>query len=178
MLPDSNLSDAARIDNEEWRAVVGFDLLYEVSSLGRVRRITGGKGARAGHILAGSKPAGHYHKVSLYSGSGVASKRYVFVHDLVAAAFLGQRPDGMWINHIDGDKHNNRPSNLEYVQPSGNSCHAYRTGLSRQKLTAEAVREIRRRLEAGETTATVASDTSLSMVTIQNIKARRTWAEV
>jgi len=78
------------------------------------------------------------------------------VHRVVAAAFLGPRPDGHVINHKNGDKADNRAENLEYLTPSDNAIHAYRTGLQqrgekhgRAKLTDENVAEIRERYTGG-----------------------------
>ena len=51
------------------------------------------------------------------------------VHKLVAAAFIGPRPEGLEINHIDGDHQNNAASNLEYCTQSENMKHAVRLGL-------------------------------------------------
>jgi hypothetical protein len=59
----------------------------------------------------------------------------VAVHKLVALAFLGPRPKGMEINHINGDKTDNRLVNIEYTTRSGNQLHAWNIGL--QKHTSE-----------------------------------------
>lgn len=53
-------------------------------------------------------------------------KRHVSVHSLVARTFLGPRPAGAHIHHIDGDKRNNAPSNLEYVTPTENQLREHR----------------------------------------------------
>ena len=75
------------------------------------------------------------------------------VHCFVAWAYLGPVPDGMEINHINGVKTDNSPSNLEYVTHSQNIKHAFDTGLATPargelngmaKLTDEEVAEIRR----------------------------------
>ena len=50
----------------------------------------------------------------------------VFIHRLVAAAFLGERPEGMQVNHKNGNKQDNRLENLEYVTASDNALHARR----------------------------------------------------
>jgi len=74
------------------------------------------------------------------------------VHLLVAAAFHGEKPEGMEVNHKDGVKANNRPENLEYVTRAENVLHCHRIGLGnpamggrhpRSKVTAEQVREMR-----------------------------------
>lgn len=52
------------------------------------------------------------------------------VHRAVYEAFVGKIPEGLQINHLDGDKLNNHISNLELCTPQENVIHAYATGLS------------------------------------------------
>ena len=52
------------------------------------------------------------------------------VASLVAEAFIGPRPHGLEVNHIDGDHQNDAATNLEYLTRRGNMQHAYRLGLS------------------------------------------------
>jgi len=53
----------------------------------------------------------------------------LYVHRLVAMAYLGTPKEGLEVNHKDGDKHNNKPENLEWVTKSENMLHAARNGL-------------------------------------------------
>jgi len=83
----------------------------------------------------------------------------VRLHRAVATAFV-PNPDNLpEVNHIDGDKLNNRASNLEWATHKQNMEHAYRTGLARNgfgedalrsKLTQEQVNEIRRTYIRGD----------------------------
>lgn len=134
---------------EEWRPVVGFPA-YEVSNLGRLRRVVGSATSSAGpRAERGTK--GGYINACLSDGSGRKYQRGV--HALVCEAFIGPRQKGIHVNHIDGNKKNNRLTNLEYVTPAENNRHANRTGLNpvecednpAAKLTNEQVIELRRR---------------------------------
>lgn len=102
---------------ETWKTCLGG--VYEASSLGRVRR------AVRCNVLSQSRVSG-YPRVSVCLG-GIELSR--MVHALVAEAFLGPRPPGAYVNHIDGVKTNNTPINLEYCTPRENSEHAARMGL-------------------------------------------------
>jgi hypothetical protein len=53
---------------------------------------------------------------------------------LVAESFIGPKPEGLQVNHIDGIKSNNHYSNLEYVTPLENTRHAWEHGLSKKQL--------------------------------------------
>jgi hypothetical protein len=114
---------------EEWRDVVTH-ADYEVSNLGRVRRKASSHRRRAGKpspdFLATNLTQFGYLRVSLGQGG---KRRAFHVHRLVADAFLGPRPPGTEVNHIDGNRQNPRLANLEYVTPSENIRHSFRIGI-------------------------------------------------
>lgn len=111
---------------EIWKDVVGYEGLYSVSNLGRIRRESSGKGAKRYRIF-GIKRYGKYTQVQLYKNK-IRSTPYV--HRLVLESFVGKMPEGNQGNHIDGNKDNNCLSNLEYVTPSENIKHSFRIGLN------------------------------------------------
>ena len=117
---------------ETWKDISGFKGLYEVSSLGRVRR--------EGRVLKPQNVSGGYLKVELWQIGECCS---ALVHRLVAESFLGPRPTGHEVDHIDGNKRNNAFSNLEYVTRSENMQRAYALGL--RSATISAARAARRK---------------------------------
>lgn len=108
-----------------------------------------------------------YYVVTL----GSRPRKQYKVHRIVAASFIGSCPVGLVVNHIDGVKRNNCPSNLEYVTLGENNSHASRIGLSRQnegelnhrsKLTDEQVRELVSALQHGELQSSIANRFGIS----------------
>lgn len=155
---------------------------YEVSDLGRVRRVTRGRGARQGAVLKAWKTL-EYPTVQLYSGTGKAARFYI--HDLVAAAFLGKKPNGYQVNHKDGNKSRSELQNIEYVTRSENALHALATGLKvslrgemagRSKLTERDVIRIRQRVADGEIQKDIATEFSVSRSRISLICSGRSWS--
>lgn len=88
---------------EEWRAIDRLEGKYEVSSLGRVR-VT-----KTGQIKSLGENRRH-RRVTVYLRGRMA----IWVHQLVAEAFIGPRPPGTEVCHRNGDGLDNRPSNLRY----------------------------------------------------------------
>lgn len=105
--------------------IPGWDS-YSVDCQGLVWRDKPGRGARVNEPKRPGSDSWGYKKVTLCQG---AKKQSFLVHRLVALCFLGPVPDGMEVNHIDGNKANNAADNLEYVTPSENRLHAIRLGL-------------------------------------------------
>ena len=108
---------------EEWKPVNGYEGVYEISNLGRLKRVGKAPGARVGHILATVLDGHGYAKNVLYR-DGIGHP--FSIHALVAAAFIGPRPEGYDINHLDGNPLNNVVTNLEYATRSDNNIHSYR----------------------------------------------------
>lgn len=159
----------------EWRWIEGCEGRYAVSSNGEIRSHT----RAVPKILAGgSSQAGYRHALLQIDGRQIT----VMHHTVIAAAFLGPRPAGMQINHIDGDKKNNAASNLEYITPKANQQHSSRLGLiargSRNgwaKLTEDDVAKIRARHKAGATGAAIARELGLCKSTTCRIINGSAW---
>lgn len=112
---------------EIWLPVVGYEGFYEVSSLGRVMSLPRqtAKGFYGGCILKGNKaPSGHV--AVMLSKRGNIRRR--MVHQLVAEAFIGPRPEGMETRHLNDVADDNRAENLAYGTSHDNKMDMVRNG--------------------------------------------------
>lgn len=140
---------------ETWKAVVGYEGLYEVSDLGRVRsldRESIGKGGSIrnlkGKILnPGKSKAGRPGTILYKDGE----KKFHSVYVLVALAFIGPRPKGYHVCHNNDDCTDNRLANIRYDTVSQNSLDMYRNGNKNGngKLSIQEVVEIRNLYKTG-----------------------------
>lgn len=174
-------------DAETWRAALGYEGFYEVSSLGRVRSIdrlvrrnnrgnTGCIHNQPGKVLSQTFNQAGYPRVHL-SKEGV--KRKVGVHFLVCEAFHGPRPAGMEVAHNDSNPRNPRANNLRWDTPKGNSGDRVANGTSpvgekhpRARLTDEAVIEIR---ASSERAKVLAARYGIKPGTVYQIRYKQTW---
>lgn len=121
--------------SEQWKSVVGYEGIYEVSSYGNVRSVDrkiqhkdGKVTTQKGKLLKQSIHRKGYPIVYLSKGS---KKRTVKIHRLVAEAFIPKQSGRDMVNHKDENKCNNHVNNLEWCDASYNVN--YGTGLDRMR---------------------------------------------
>ena len=121
---------------EHWKPIIGFEGLYEISNLGRVKSLSRYVKSKANskmkipeRILKTGKNKCGYALVVLMKNNKRHNK---LVHRLVAEAFINNPENYAVVNHIDGNKQNNNVSNLEWCSTSYNVKHAYLTGLNKK----------------------------------------------
>ena len=94
------------LDYNEYRKIPSLEFLYEVNCVGKVRNV------KSKRVLAYNRAFNGY----LLVGPTVKGKKLSkTVHSLVAECWIGPRPKGYQIDHIDRNKNNNRFDNLRYV---------------------------------------------------------------
>lgn len=125
---------------EVWREVLGYEDSYEVSNYGRVKSLS-----RKMEVYRDGETHVRYYKERLMSLSTRARYPNVnlsrdgrienfSIHRLVAQAFIPNPKNKPYVNHIDGDTHNNHVSNLEWVTQSENINHAIKIGNKEAKV--------------------------------------------
>lgn len=112
---------------EIWKDITNFEGIYQVSNLGRVRsldRIAVGKKQKhklKGRILKTYENSIYYNVFLRKDGKSYEKN----VHRLVAETFIKNENNYSDVNHKDGNKHNNKVSNLEWCDRSFNITHSY-----------------------------------------------------
>lgn len=129
--------DNNNTDKEIWKGIKGYEGCYQISNKGRVKSI--------GRVVSSLKCkrktvptrilCQNINKVNGYASVQLSSKgmkKRVTIHRLVAFAFI-EYTEGKEVNHINGNKLDNRLENLEFVTKSENINHAHKTGLINMK---------------------------------------------
>lgn len=107
--------------NEEWKQDIYTNGKYSVSSFGRV------KNANSGRIMKATISKKGYVRLSVMLPCG--GRITAQVHRMVALAFIPNPLNLPQVNHIDGNKQNNKIDNLEWISNLENMRHAWKTGL-------------------------------------------------
>lgn len=121
------------MEQEIWKDVEGYEGLYQISNLGRIKNYekirsigkTKNKKIYPEGIMKQSKSNKSYFYI-IFSKNGI--DRTFTVHRLVAKHFIENTSNLPCVNHIDSNKANNNASNLEWVTYSYNSKHAFLNG--------------------------------------------------
>ena len=123
---------------EQWRDIPGYEGIYQASNMGNIRTCEGKTTYSKRHGLRHWKQ--RFIKQRVYFNSrGRADARVILWKDgkektwlvsrLVGLAWCTGYGEGMTINHINGDHHDNRSANLEWVTLSENIKKGFETGL-------------------------------------------------
>lgn len=177
-------------EKEIWKEVDGYNGVYFVSNLGRVKSVDHfcenrkGSGKQTGRVLKLSKSRKGYLMVSLSKNK---TKFHTGAHRLVAKAFIDNHLNKQQVNHIDCDKENNNVSNLEWCTNLENRRHAqennrdnpnYGEDHHNSKLTNKQVVEARKLREKGYTMNELAIKYNISKTAMCKIVNRITYPNV
>lgn len=176
---------------EKWKELEGNREIYLISDQGNIRTKTrpGARGTIVqGHSLITHENSSGYLRADIHLKGEPKGKSY-FVHRLVAEKFVPNYDNKPFINHKDGNKHNNSAKNLEWCTRSENEKHAWKTGLKSDiatkgeahgmhKLTAADVSYIRKnhiRNGGSMKTGDFAKQFHVKPQTITDAVSKRTW---
>lgn len=176
---------------ETWKQIPGLEGLYEASSLGRIRSLdrlaVSNKGTAryiSGRIISEQWTNRRYADLSIANNGSVKTMK---VHRLVALAFIPNKNGFLEVNHIDGNRRNNSPDNLEWVTRKQNNDHAISSGLKppikgshhgKSKLNESQVAEIKRLLSSGTSGREIARAFNISPSTVCHINRSKGWNHV
>ena len=178
--------------NEQWKDIEGYEGLYQISNLGRVKRLIGINIYKE-HYLKPVKDRYGYLYVCLSKNNKHKVKT---LHRLVAIYFIPNPDNKPCVNHIDGNKKNNKVENLEWCTYKENTCHAYKTSLinlntkkfiesnrakskARRKFTEEQVKQIKKiHLETGWGSYKIAQLLMLNRSSVENIIRNRNYKDI
>ena len=173
------------MEPEEWKDVLGYEGLYEVSSMGRVRSLKRFIKTRnrtyGGKILKQNTVSG-YKAICICKNN---IKKTFLVHFLVLTSFVGQRKDGFQCCHNNGNRIDNNLANLRWDTTKANHADKHKHGTAllgtkhhQCKLTEHEVLEIRKMASDGLKITKIANTFNVSRKNIRCIASRMTWKHI
>jgi hypothetical protein len=175
---------------EIWKTIDGYEGLYEISNLGRVKSLSriiqrdgifGNKKIKE-RIIKPSITNGGYYRLNLINNK---IKTSFSIHRLLALYFLPNIYNKPQVNHINGIKTDNRIENLEWCTAKENINHAFKIGLiiaknginhNKCKLNTFEVLEIRE--NKNNTLKEISKKYNISISVISKIKHNKLWKHI
>ena len=121
-------------EQEIWKDIPNYEGKYQISNMGRVRNI------QTNHIRKNNCSYGLYEKICLERNG---KQELLSIHRLVGKAFIPNPQNKKEINHIDGNKRNNRADNLEWATRKENAQHSIKIGLQTKEQLDKAVKSMK-----------------------------------
>lgn len=180
------------MDTEIWKDIAGYEGYYQVSNLGKIRSldryVTGGGGrglqkVKGRMMKLQTREFGHVDILLRKNGP----EERLWVHRLVASAFIDNPQNLPIVGHLDNDPSNNCVSNLEWCTQQRNIQHCIASGRFRpsigetspfHKLKEHQVLEIRERHATGEYMSHLALEFGVAASTVKNIVTRKKWKHI
>jgi hypothetical protein len=175
---------------EIWKSIEGYPY-YQVSNTGSVKSLVriilkknGQKQTIKGRLMKLKKCKFGYYRVPLVDLNGY--QKNFLVHRLVLINFSAFDQEKKQVNHINGDKTDNRIENLEWVTCSENQIHAHKIGLKSQKgenhaqarLKESDILEIRKLIQLGYKQKVIAEKYGIIRSYVSEIKTRKAWSHI
>jgi hypothetical protein len=173
------------VKSEIWLDVPGWP--YQASDLGNIRRVVDKSQNIFGHNLKGGTykdPAHHYPVIVLCRDTETGKERRCFSrHAVITVAFLGPTPEGMEIDHENGDRSDCRIENLSFKTPSENIKGSVRRGHRGSNrwnavLNEDKVRAIRHLYREGKSIGWIADQFALNFTTTYHVVRYDNWKHV
>lgn len=163
----------------------GYSIVEEGQVFSHRRRFGKGKGNGGGVVIDPE----HCHQMNPYPGEGgymyvsistERGQRSVAIHSLLMDAFVGPKPDGLEVRHLDGNPLNNDLSNIRYGTRKENADDRVKHGRQRGRelLNDAEVRSIRRLRHKGLTIESIANRIGVSETCVIDCAKRRTYVDV
>lgn len=163
---------------EVWKIIPGYKNEYMVSSFGRIKSLKVRKGELKERII--SLNTRKFYKLAVLTIDG--KENYKPIHKLVAQNFIPNPKNKPYVNHIDGNKKNNKISNLEWVTASENNLHSFKMGRCRgnKKYTEEQIRKIHliRRGNGFASYKYISAEMGIPIGTIGNVLRGNVWRKI
>lgn len=174
--------------SEIWKPIIGLDGHYEISSIGRIRKLYFRNGTACFKLKSPIILKTRKTKAGYITWGHKKNKKgsYIFVHSMMLIAFVGPRPKNMVAAHLNGNKTDNRIENLKWVTQKENQSHRKIHGtfyfgqqMSHSKLKNSDIKKIFKDYNVnGFTQKQIGQKYGISRSAISLILLKKTWKQV